>query len=212
MTVPTNFTTLKTAIEEDLARSDLTAELPNFINKGEAILNRRLRLMSMETTAALTLSSAASTISLPTGFLEHIDMSYDTDNWQPTQVSWSDLGSLESTASGRPEVFAIGANIAFNQTADQAYSLTQRYFKAWDIAADTTNSLLTSHPDVYLYAGLVGSISRTGPHPRADVWARLLEEAIGGLTRVDGRTRRNRVMRVDTALTRGRRFNINRGY
>ena len=212
MTVPTNFTSLKTAIEEDLARTDLTAELPNFVNKGEAILNRRLRLLSMETTASLTLSASASTISLPSGFLEHIGLRYTTDNFVPTQVSFHDLDDLQTTASGKPEIYAIGANIEFNQTADQAYTLTQRYYKAWDIATDTTNTLLTNNPDVYLYAGLVASVSRTGPHPRAQEWLRFLTESIGELQRVDGRTRRQRITRVDPSLTKSRNFDINRGY
>ena len=212
MTVPTNFTSLKTAIEEDLARTDLTAELPNFVNKGEAILNRRLRLLSMETTASLTLSASASTISLPSGFLEHIGLRYTTDNFVPPQVSFHDLDDLKTTASGKPEIYAIGANIEFNQTADQAYTLTQRYYKAWDIATDTTNTLLTNNPDVYLYAGLVASVSRTGPHPRAQEWLRFLTESIGELQRVDGRTRRQRITRVDPSLTKSRNFDINRGY
>jgi len=212
VTVPTTFSELKTAIEEDLARSDLTAELPNFVNKGEAILNRRLRLLSMETTASLTLSASASTISLPSGFLEHIGLRYTADNFVPTQVSFHDLDDLKSTASGKPEIYAIGANIEFNQTADQAYTLTQRYYKAWDIATDTTNTLLTSNPDVYLYAGLVASVSRTGPHPRSQEWVRFLTESIGELQKVDGRTRRQRITRVDTSLTKSRNFDINRGY
>ena len=81
MTVPTTYATLQTAIEEDLARSDLTAELPNFINKGEAILNRELRLMTMETASSETLAADADTLSLPTGFLEHINLRFSSDNW-----------------------------------------------------------------------------------------------------------------------------------
>lgn len=212
MTVPTTFAELKTAIEEDLARTDLTAELPNFVNKGEAILNRRLRLLSMETTSSLTLSSSASTISLPSAFLEHIGLRYASDNLVPTQVSFNDLDDLKTTASGRPQIYAIGANIEFNQTADQAYTLTHRYYKAFDIATDTTNTLLTNNPDVYLYAGLAASVSRTGPHARSGSWTELLTEAISELQRVDARTRRNSVPRLDTALTKSRNFNINRGY
>ena len=212
MTIPTTYTNLQTAVEEDLARSDLTAELPNFINRGEAILNRRLRLFIMETVVSSTLSSAAETMSLPTGFMEHINLRYDTDNWALTQVSWDDLDGLKSTASGRPTIYAIAQNVEFDQAADQNYTIKHRYFKRWDIATDETNTLLTNEPDLYLNAALVGSIARTGSHPRAQGWIDMLEEGITPLKRVDGRTRRQRVQRVDAALVQTRQFDINRGY
>ena len=212
MTIPTNYTTLQTAIEEDLARSDLTAELPNFINKGEAILNRELRLMNMETSSSETLAADADTLSLPTGFLEHINLRHSSDNWLLTQSAWDDLDDLKSTSTGRPSVYAIGTSIEFDQAADTEYTIKHRYFKKWDIATDTTNALLTNNPDIYIYASLVGSLSRTGNHARGEGWINLLDAAIKGLQRVDGRTRRQKVMRVDRSLLTNRKFNINRGW
>ncbi len=213
MTIPTTYATLQTAIEEDLARSDLTAELPNFINKGEAILNRRLRLLSMETKDTSTqIASGAETMALPDGYLEHINMRYTSDDDPLSQVGWDDLDELKSSSTGRPNVYAVGANFEFDRTTDKAYSVIRRYFKKWDIAADTTNTLLTDHPDIYVHAGLVGSLARTGSHPRAQGWVDFLNTAVKDLKRLDSRTRRQRKTRVDTALSRPRRFDIRRGY
>jgi hypothetical protein len=212
MTIPTTYANLQTAVAADLARSDLTAELPNFINRGEAILNRRLRLLIMETSASSTLSSGSETMSLPTGFLEHINLRYSTDNHMPTQVAWDDLDALKSTSSGRPTIYAIGSSVEFDRAADQNYTIKHRYHKRWDIATDSTNTLLTNEPDIYLHAALVGSIPRTGMSPRAQTWIDMLEEGIREIKRVDGRTRRQRVQRVDGALAQTQGFNINRGY
>jgi hypothetical protein len=212
MTIPTTYTNLQTAVEADLARSDLTAELPNFINRGEAILNRRLRLLIMETSVNSTLSASAETMSLPTGFLEHINLRFSSDNWPLTQVAWDDLDALKTTATGRPSIYSIGASVEFDHAADQEYTLKHRYFRRWDLASDETNTLLTNEPDIYLHASLVGSIPRTGMHPRAQGWIDMLEEGITQLKRVDGRTRRQRIQRVDAALVQTRQFDINRGY
>ena len=75
MTIPTTYAELQTAIAADLSRSDLTAELPNFINKGEAVINRRLRSLAMETRlTTLSLTAAADSIALPAGYLENFGL------------------------------------------------------------------------------------------------------------------------------------------
>jgi len=214
MTVATDYTSLQTAIQEDLARTDLSAELPNFIQKGEANLNRRLRLLSMETTASVTLSSSAETASLPSGFLEDITLRYTSNNELLSSIPASSLDAIKSTTSGKPRYYTIGSSIEFERPSDSTYTLTHRYFKKWDIATDDTNTLLTDNPDVYLYAGLVAALTRTGNHPRGELWARELERAIMGLQKVDARTRRRGHLSVDRALQGASSYwyDINRGY
>ena len=58
----------------------------------------------------------------------------------------------------------------------------------------------------------MASLSRTGSHPRGEGWVQFLKKAIKDVKRVDGRTRRQRLNRVDPALVRTGRFDINRGY
>lgn len=216
MTVPTDFASLKTSIEGDLARSDLTSELADFIMKGEAILNRRLRIELMKTTDATNTSilSGASTMPLPTGYLEHISLRFTSDNDLLEQVDESELDELKVTSTGKPRYYTLGAStIEFDRTTDQAYNVKHRFYKAWDIATDDTNALLTAEPDLYIHAGLVGSLARTGSHARSGGWVDFLDTGIKDLMRVYGRSRRNRKLRVDTALLRqGRQFDINRGY
>ena len=69
---------LKTALETETSRSDITWD--DYITRGEARLNRKLRLFSQETSASVTLSTGNSSASLPTGFLEHIDLFFTSDN------------------------------------------------------------------------------------------------------------------------------------
>lgn len=217
MTVPTDLASLKTAIEADLARSDLTSSLNDFIQKGEAILNRRLRIETMKTTDAVNTSilSGSETMPLPTDYLEHISLRYTSDNDHLEQVDEDSLDELKNTSAGQPYYYTVGAaTLEFDRTTDQAYNVKHRFWKKWNIIDDDTNSLLTNEPDLYIHAGLVGSIARTGSHARSGGWVDFLDTGIKDLMKVYGRTRRGRKLRVDTALTyaQGRSFNINRGY
>lgn len=206
-----NYTDLKAAVATWLHRSDLTTEIVDFIALGESRLNKTLRLLQMETTASLSLTSGNSSVSLPSGYLEHIDLRYDADLYRPTQKSQAELSRVKSDGSGQPEYFAIGPTILFERAADQTYALTQTHYKRWDIATDSTNWLLTNAPDAYLYAALLeaGAFAKKGD---VTVWAEAYGRAIKELNRLDGRTRRNSVQRVDRALVGRRSFNITRGY
>jgi len=213
MSIPTNYATLKTAIEGELARSDLTADLPTFIDRGEKIINRHLRTLAMETTlTTMSLAAAASSMDLPAGYLEIITLRYNEDGYQPAQVALEKLDEEGITGTSRPYQFSISDKIYFPNAADTTYAMTMRYFKEWDIAADTTNSLLTSDSDVYVLAGLVGSLTKTGTHARADEWKGELQLMMDGLNGVARRSKRNVKVTVDPGLRRSTRFNVTRGW
>jgi hypothetical protein len=216
MAIPTDLASLKTSVEDDLARSDLTSKIEDFIMKGEAILNRRLRIELMKTTDATNTSilSGASTMPLPTGYLEHVSVRFTSNNRRLEQVDQDQLDDLKSVNVGKPSHYTIGAaSLEFNRTTDQAYNVKHRFFKALDIITDDTNALLTAEPDLYIHAGLVGSIAHTGAHARSGAWVDFLDTGIKDLMRVYGRSRRNRKSRVDVALRSRRRgrYNIHEG-
>jgi hypothetical protein len=213
VTIPTDYTTLQTAVEADLSRSDLTAELPNFIEKGERFLNRRLRMNEMRQTATISPGDNDDTVALPTRYLDVISMRYDDDDWPITKVAVEELDELKDATATRPEHYSITDQIEFSSPQDAARTLTMRYWKGWDIAADDTNTLLTNEPDVYLYAALAASISKTGTHARGEEWKKFLAQTISDLNHAAARTRRRNQARVDHSLVRrARRFNIERGY
>ena len=213
MTIPTDYTELQAAIEGELARTDLTSDLPTFIDRGERLLNRKLRILSMETTiTTLSLVSATRTIALPDGYLENISLRYNEDEFKPTFVTVDQLDESMSNTQTRPERYTIGSTIEFDAPSDATYAMTMRYFKKWDIATDDTNDLLTNEPDAYVLSGLVGSVIKTGESSRSQTWVKDLGLIIFDLNRVQGRTKRNREMNFDDAIVSQSRFNIIRGY
>ena len=201
---------LKTALDTETSRSDI--DWTDYITRGEARLNRKLRLLQQETSTTFTLSSGSSTQALPTGFVEHIDLFFTSDNYQPTQQSLFSLQETASTGQGRPYYFAIGSVIQFEREADQDYAFTHRFIKKFDLATDNTNTLLTSSPDAYIYAALAAFYMRAKDTQAVQSNLNLLEGVIAELNTLDARSRGQARLSVDSGLTGNRRFDISRGF
>ena len=86
------------------------------------------------------------------------------------------------------------------------------YFNKWDVETDDTNWLLQNAPDAYLYASLLEAKAYTKKLEDVGLWSSGLDVAINDLNRNDNRSRRNATSRVDSAIIKAGRFDINRGY
>lgn len=171
------FAELSTAMTNWLHRDDLTSRIPEFIDMGEAYLNRKLRVKEMEASATITPSATVRYVALPTGFMELL--SFTDDEGEPlTSVSAEELERLAyGIGTGRPYYYRISSRIDFEAVADQAYSFTMRYLKRLDLATDLTNSVLTNHPDCYLYASLMQA-SPFLKDGEAGNWKQLMDDAV----------------------------------
>ena len=109
MSAPTTLATLKTEIEDYLARSDLTSKIENFISYAEAIMNTQLRCRSMIANVDINPSQVNKYVSLPTGFLELISFSYDLG--EPLhEVDYNALEDFAYSAGAtRPKYYAPGS-------------------------------------------------------------------------------------------------------
>lgn len=212
----TDYASLKTTIADYLHRSDLSdAIIANFIQLGEVRLNRNLRVLQQEATSTLTLSADASSVSLPSDWIETIDVIYSDDkrNIQPQNIRNLNSQRTTDTTKGRPHLYATtNGTMIFELIADQTYSILLNYFKKFDVASDSINWLLTNAPDAYLYSALIEAKGYIKNLQDLSLWADGLTVAINDLNRLDNRTRRNATMRLDSALVRTGRFDINRGF
>ena len=139
---------LKAAVATWAHRTDLTSEIPTFIQLAEADIRNDIRVRAMETVATGTVS--ANSITHPTGMiaarrlvvdqyaLEYLDLASFAD----LERNGSQLRFFTSTAS------------AFKVLMGTDYTLT--YWKAFDaLSGDSdTNWLLTNAPDVYLWGAM----------------------------------------------------------
>lgn len=156
-----SYSDLTTAAANWANRADLTSRIPEFIALAEAKMNRRLRTIDMVTKNA-TFSITGEYVAVPTSFggvktfylntaakavLEWATDDYITNNFP--------------SGTGQPEVYNVqGSNFRFGPTPGATYSSTLVYYLAVPAltGSATTNWMITSHPDAYLY-GVMAELS-----------------------------------------------------
>lgn len=205
----TTYAQLQAAAANWLVRADLTARIPEFIALAEARLNRVLRPRLAEAEVALTATLGARTVPLPTGFTEPLRVWIDRAEGR-TELPFLEASLVKaSSLRGEPGAWAIdGGNLAFDRPCDQAYGLTLRMLRAFNLSdAAPANALLSEAPDVYLFA----TLSEAAPFLRdaelAGAYESKLGRAITELNAKDARSRAPRTLATelpDLVLARGR--------
>ena len=190
-----NYTNLQSAVADFLNRDDLTSVIPDFIALAEARLNRNIRVRQMIDTASLTINAREE--ALPTDFLEaKLLVIEDTVPYVCESVSvkhGADVNFYRSATAGKPLYYSIvGGNIQFSPTPDATYTGTLTYYqKIPDLATNSTNWLLTSHPDLYLYTTLMQSAPYLKDDERIPVWSSLAKTALDELQLQDEKAQYN---------------------
>lgn len=184
---------LKTSVADFLNRADLTATIPDYILLAEAQLNRRLRVSDMITSTTLTISTANT--ALPSDFLGMVSFELPAGSGGPLRyVKPEELRAMRQTAyasTGVPIVWSVaGLKLETAPAPGQAYICTMLYFAQLPALtnSNTSNWLLTKHPDLYLYGALLQSAPYLKDDSRVNVWGGLYEKAIQDLVISDGRT------------------------
>lgn len=140
-------------VADELNRQDLTgAQLARFVSRAEARFNRTIWTPQSESVATLT---AANPMTLPSDFraVRHVYLS--TDPKTPLeQVTPSYLHTAYGDATtGKPVVYAlIGDQMRFGPAAGSYNVVLDYYAKIPSLQANSVNWLLSSHPDLYVYA------------------------------------------------------------
>jgi hypothetical protein len=177
---------LLTAVANWAHRDDtgFTDRVPEFIKLAEARFNRVLRTTDMEETLASTaLSSGAA--SLPTGFLAFKELRFDGEvdyTLQPKPLEF--IRAQDNTASGDAMYFAVTGSqvVCWPPTGPIAGT----YYKTISNLQDnSTNWLLTAHPDLYLFAVLAESALYTQDDSRIPLWAEKASALLDAVQRSD---------------------------
>jgi hypothetical protein len=72
-------------------------------------------------------------------------------------------------------------NVHLGPLPDATYDLIHWFVKTPDIEADTTNSILTNYPNLYLYGSLSEAFDFLGNDRRADKYERRYLQILDGL-------------------------------
>lgn len=178
------YANLQTAIGTWLDRS--LSYVTDCITLFEAQVNRRLMVRPQTTSTTITMSGGSG--SLPTDYLEYKRVTWSgTPTRDLDYVSPSFLSAFNAAAaSGDPTYFTIeGSTIKVallsNTSLDFLYS---QKVPALSVS-NTTNWLLTAHPDAYLFGSLTMSATATGDAENGRAWNALTQGILGELWGLD---------------------------
>src|SRR5512139_1414197 len=189
----TTYSELKTAVQNWTARDDLAATYsPDWITLAESEFNRRLRVRQMMVTQSSSPSTAGK-FSLPTDFLAWRSVVW---TGSPRAVlEYLDPQMLEainpSQNANTPSHFSIlgttdgVGTVNVTPTSTTAIDFTY-YQKVTSLStSNTTNWLLSAHPDVYLAGSLVEGFAYIQEFDNATVWRARRDDLIEGVKRLD---------------------------
>ena len=179
----TNYTELQSAVADFLNRDDLTSVIPTFISLAEAQMQRVIRHHKMMNRAEAQIENRY--FALPADWLETARFHVRGDRTYRLELTSMDdmlqLRQANADLTGRPSHFAhIGDQLEVYPTPDGTYSVELLYHQKIPALSDsnTTNWLLTDHPDVYLYGALMQSAPYLDDDQRMQVWSTLYGNAV----------------------------------
>jgi hypothetical protein len=153
-----SYADLQTSIANFLARSDLNAQIPDFIQLAEARINRELETREQEKRVQATLVAGDEYIALPTDLREVREVKLLTspltvlNYMSPTGLD----NEYSSNGLSKPRGYSIaGKEMKLRPIPDSAYTAEIMYIGSVDtLSAVSTPTLFLRSPDVYLYGAL----------------------------------------------------------
>jgi hypothetical protein len=186
-----NYSDLQTSVANWTHRSDLTSLIPDFVTMAEARISRDLRLRRQITSGTLTCVAGTQSVALPSDWLEFENLSVETNpSRQLVYVPIEHLDAKYPTNySGVPAVFTIeGDNVLFGPTPDSAYVIDNIYYARFpSLITDSTNWLMTNHPNIYLFATLIEAFLYMQNQDQAAVFTARYQQGVQQLQEQDDR-------------------------
>jgi hypothetical protein len=178
-----SYSELVTEMGDWLNRSDLSSKIPTFIRLFEARMNRLLRTPEMEQVSTITLVAGTEGYALPTGFREARQVyiaAVPRVNLTPMSPQ-----SLRTEFTGQEDASpaaytVIDEKIVLAPTPTETATLTIVHYSGLVglDSGNTTNWLLDSHPDAYLFGSLCMAEAYLRDDERLSVWKSAWDEAV----------------------------------
>jgi hypothetical protein len=184
--VITDYASLQTEIISESHRSDLTAKLPDFIQRAEREMARTLPLRAFETTVTGT---STGTITLPADF-DQVELLVLNANGREYTMDYTSPNGVSAYVSGNPNRYTL-LNGVLKFIAPTGGDYTLNYLRKLVPLSDAapTNFLLTEHPDAYLYGALVQVAMYTRDELQIAKYAPLFNVVMSQIASQDARKR-----------------------
>tara|TARA_Y100000004_G_scaffold58336_1_gene64961 strand:+ start:30 stop:656 length:627 start_codon:yes stop_codon:yes gene_type:complete len=194
----TTYSELKTAIANWLDRTDLDDRIPEFIQLAEARHRRDFKIRRMETRVTANTIADTEYYSLPDNFTAMRNIQLNTDPKTPLEyLTPEQMDRIKGgSTKGKPKAYSIiGNSFQLRPIPDGVYEIEMLYYKYFTALSDsnTTNDMLTYHPDLYLYGSLVEAEPYLQNDKRIQTWAGFYDRAKQDLITTNERDRHSGV-------------------
>lgn len=148
------YSELKTAIAGELHRTDLTTKIIDFVSQCESRLQKVCKLVEFEASGSVAVTNGTGTLPTDYAGMRSAHWSYSPE--RPLTYITPDRFAALLRESGVPDNYTIvgsSIKVAPGLTGTLTIDYKARFSPLSD--NNTTNSLLTNHPNVYLYGSLI---------------------------------------------------------
>jgi len=151
-----NYGELKTTVADYMHRSDLTPQMPFFVELAHSRIMRDLRAPEMIADETFTVSS--NPMPLPAGFIAMRELTYTngSSRYALTSVGRATVTRMTAAVGGLPRQYSlVGNSIEIQPETLADYRLV--YYKSIPFFANdaATNGVLDRYPYLYLYGALI---------------------------------------------------------
>jgi hypothetical protein len=150
--VITDYASLQAEVISVSHRTDMASKIPGFIQRAEREMARLLPLRAFETTVTGT---STGTIALPADF-DQVELLVLNSNGREYPMDYTSPNGVSAYVSGNPNRYTV-LNGVIKFIAPTGGHYTLHYLKKLVPLSDTntTNFILTEHPDAYLTGTLM---------------------------------------------------------
>lgn len=185
----TTYSELKTTIASWLNRSDLTANITDFVTLAETRIHRdvaSLNLVGLERRATATTTADDAYIGYPTGVLNIVSVKLNTSPVRVLRFMSRDEISSAYDGSSVSEPLAytiIGDELKLAPTPDAAYTVEIIYTAKETVLSDanTTNWFLANTPDLLLQASMIEAEIFLKNDQGVQKWSTLYQASLASL-------------------------------
>ena len=203
----TTYAELQTSVANFLARDDLTAQIPDFIALAEARMGRELDTRSQIKRATAETVAGAEFIDLPTDLrkIQGIKVNSNPVKLLDYATPYDYYNLTPSNGTGTPSYYTVvGTAIGLRPIPDSVLTIEMIYSDDIDAlsSTNTTNTILTRHPDAYLFGALAAASVFLMDDARAAQFDQVFSRTISEMKRDtdDAKFGGSLVMRSDYAV------------
>lgn len=197
-----NYTQLQASVADWLNRQNLATQIPDFIALAEAKFSRVVKTRDSVTRSIATLTTQYLTVPADYAGVKSVIL---TSTNPPTILQYASVEEctieIARRPSGAPTLYTIVNNaFEFAPVPDGSYTVEIVYWATIPpLAINSTNWLLTKHPDLYLYGTLMQAAPYLKDDARVPVWQGIVDQVLEDIRLDNERTEnsgRPLVMRI----------------